>query len=115
MDDMGSLYVDARIADIQTPDDDVAAGALLVDTGSELTWIRRDVLESAGVRARKRLEFELADGSVVVREVGYAMVRACGFETPDEVVFAEATDTLLLGARTLEGFPATVDLSGRRL
>ena len=33
----------------------------------------------------------------------------CAFETVDEVVFGQDGDLALLGARTLEGFPATVD------
>ncbi len=41
--------------------------------------------------------------------MGYAILRAEGFETTDEVVFAEATDLNLLGVRTIEGFGVVVD------
>ena len=44
-----------------------------------------------------------------MREVGYAILRAEGFETTDEVVFAQATDLNLLGVRTTEGFGVVVD------
>jgi predicted aspartyl protease len=47
--------------------------------------------------------------------VGYAVLRAAGFETVDEVVFAEPGDLNLLGSRTLEGFGATVDARRKRL
>jgi hypothetical protein len=39
----------------------------------------------------------------VTREVGYAIIAADGYETADEVVFAEPGDMILLGVRTLEG------------
>jgi len=46
---------------------------------------------------------------MVQREVGYAILRAEGFETVDEVVFADPGDLHLLGVRTLEGFGVLVD------
>ena len=46
--------------------------------------------------------------------VGCAIVRAEGYETNDEVVFAEPADMTLLGVRTLEGFGVAVDNIGKR-
>lgn len=46
----------------------------------------------------------MANGQTVTRSVGYAIVRAAGFETVDEVVFGEPGELCQLGARTLEGF-----------
>ena len=46
--------------------------------------------------------------------MGYAVLAAEGFETVDEVVFAEKSDLLLLGVRTLEGFGVMVDNVGHR-
>ncbi len=37
-----------------------------------------------------------------------------GFQTIDEVVFAEPGDVTLLGVRTLEGFGVNVDYIGHR-
>jgi len=45
----------------------------------------------------------------VARETGYAILVAEGFETVDEVVFAEPGDMTLLGVRTIEGFGVMVD------
>lgn len=50
-----------------------------------------------------------ATKQAVERDVGYAILRANGYETADEVVFAEPGDLTLLGVRTLEGFGVTVD------
>jgi predicted aspartyl protease len=55
-----------------------------------------------------------ATKEVVERDVGYAVLAAEGFETVDEVVFAEKSDLLLLGVRTLEGFGVMVDNVGHR-
>lgn len=81
----------------------------LVDTGSELTWIPRAVLESLGVAVERRRAFIVADGRRVERDVGYAIVHAARTSTVDEVVFADAGDFALLGVRSLEGLNLRVD------
>ena len=87
----------------------------LVDTGSEHSWIPRAILESLSIRVERRLRFRLADGSVVDREIGYAIVHAAGTATADDIVFAEAGDTVLLGARSLEGLNLRVDPARKEL
>jgi hypothetical protein len=48
---------------------------MLVDTGSELSWIAEDILQKIGVTPEKRnIEFELADGRSVSREIGFALI-----------------------------------------
>ena len=81
----------------------------LVDSGSELTWLPGDVLRSSGIDPVRDRSFQTATSQTVSREVGYAILRAEGFETIDEVVFAEPGDMSLLGVRTLEGFGVMVD------
>lgn len=87
----------------------------LVDTGSEYSWIPRDVLESLGVDVERALRFRTADGRVVHRVMGYAIVHAGGTRTSDEVVFAEPGDMVLLGAHTLEGLNLRIDLKAKQL
>ncbi len=82
---------------------------VLVDTGSELTWLPKDLLTSIGVKPLRKRNFTTARKRMVSRETGYAIVSAEGFETIDEVVFAEPGDMSLLGVRTLEGFGVMVD------
>jgi predicted aspartyl protease len=53
--------------------------------------------------------FATATQQKVERDVGYAILSAEGYETNDEVVFAEPGDLSLLGVRTLEGFGVMVD------
>lgn len=89
---------------------------MLVDTGSEYTWVSEETLEELGIaREKKDLEFVMANGKTITRSVGFAIVRCEGAFTVDEVVFAEPGDWLLLGARTLEGMNLTVDSRLKKL
>ncbi|HYX30450.1 MAG TPA: hypothetical protein VE863_18060 [Pyrinomonadaceae bacterium] len=81
----------------------------LVDTESELTWLPADVLRTIGITPRRKRLFSTATQQKIEREVGYAILSAEGYETNDEVVFAEPSDLTLLGVRTLEGFGVMVD------
>ena len=92
----------------------VPLGAL-VDTGSELTWLPAEVLKGAGITPRRKRAFSTATKQRIEREIGFAILSAEGFETIDEVVFAEPGDMTLLGVRTLEGFGVMVDNLGHRL
>jgi len=86
----------------------------LVDTGSELSWLPREVLKSIGITPRRKRAFALANQRMVEREVGYVILSAEGYETNDEVVFAEPGDMTILGVRTIEGFGVVVDNIGHR-
>ena len=86
----------------------------LVDTGSELTWIPAETLKSVGIIPRRKRVFATATQQKIERKVGYAILSAEGYETNDEVVFAEPGDMTLLGVRTLEGFGVMVDNIGHR-
>ena len=81
----------------------------LVDIGSELTWLPAEALKSVGITPRRKRVFATATQQKIEREVGYAILSAEGFETNDEVVFAESGDMTRLGVRTLEGFGVMVD------
>ncbi len=88
----------------------------MVDTGSELTWIRRDHLERAGIEPEKEgVHFVMANGETISRSIGFAVIRIGATLTTDEVVFAHDDDLQLLGARTLEGLNLRVDARNRKL
>lgn len=86
----------------------------VVDTGSELTWLPKDLLRGIGVTTVHRRNFATATQQLVTRDTGYAILSAEGFETVDEVVFAEPGDMAVLGVRTVEGFGVMVDNIGHR-
>jgi len=86
----------------------------IVDTGSELTWMPEQVLLDIGIHSRGKKRFTTADGKIIERDFGYAILSAEGYSTNDEVVFAEKGDLTMLGVRTLEGFGVMVDNIGHR-
>lgn len=114
-DDMGTFRTDIELENPAQPGERHRVAALLVDTGSELTWIPAPILEAMGVARAKQLRFRQATGTVVERWTGEARVHAAGTRTVDEVVFGEPGDLLILGARTLEGLNVVVDPVTRRL
>lgn len=113
---MGHFYVDCEIIHIRNPKKTANVPHLLVDTGSEHSWIAAETLEKLGVKIEKKDQpFLMANGQTITRPIGYAILRAEGFETVDEVVFGQPGDLQLLGARTMEGFGAMVDPRKKRL
>ena len=113
---MGSFYIGCKVENHVDRSKSVRIPKLLVDTGSEHTWIPTKKLEQIGViREKKDLAFVMANGQVVTRSVGFAVLRIDKNFTIDEIVFAEPGDLLLLGARTLEGLNLAVDAVKRRL
>ena len=89
---------------------------VLVDTGSELTWISQESLKKVGIGTEKRdRRFAMANGETITRSIGFAIVRVGGAVTTDKVVFGETGDLQLLGARTLEGLSLRVDSRNRKL
>jgi len=113
---MGTFHTGCKVENPIDRSKSVRFQKVLVDTGSEYTWIPETKLEQIGVkREKKDLRFVLANGEVVTRSVGFAILRVGKNFTIDEVVFAEPGDLLLLGARTLEGLNLTVDSARKKL
>jgi predicted aspartyl protease len=81
----------------------------LVETGSGLTWLPANILQGIGITPRRKRTFATAAHQRIERDIGYLILSAEGYETNDEVVFAEPGDMTLLGVRTLEGFGVMVD------
>jgi predicted aspartyl protease len=87
---------------------------VMVDTGSELSWLPRKELQNIGINPEGKKRFVLANKDVIERDIGYAILQAEGYATNDEIVFAEEGDMTLLGVRTIEGFSVMVDNIGHR-
>ena len=113
---MGAFYISCRIANHIDRSRAVRIPKLLVDTGSEYTWVPAAKLEKIAVtREKKDIRFVMANGEVVTRSIGFAIVRVGRNFTIDELVFAEPGDLILLGARTLGGLNLTVDVIRKKL
>jgi len=113
---MGAFYVSCKIENTVRRERSAVVSKMLVDTGSENTWIPAATLEKLGIkREKKDVPFVTANGQQITRNVGFAVIRVGKYFTVDEVVFAEEGDLLLLGARTLEGLNLVVDPRRKRL
>jgi len=112
---MGSFTVGCLIKNHVDREKTVRIPRLMVDTGSDATWIPRKFLAEIDVKPEKRSVFQLANGQYIYRDVGYAVIRVSDSETVDEVVFAEQGDMSLLGSRALEGLLLWIDAKGKRL
>lgn len=77
--------------------------------------IPADALEQLGIRREKIRQFRQADGTALARHTGFAVVHAAGTRSVDEIVFGEADDLVLLGARSLEGLNVRVEPVTKRL
>ena len=115
IDDMGIFRTSLGISALATPNDRRELAEVMVDTGSEYNWIPSAVLIELGVTPVRVDRFETADGRILEREVGFALVYAGGRSGPSVVVFAREGDMVLLGAHGLEGLNLQVDLIRKEL
>jgi predicted aspartyl protease len=107
--DMGSFRVDIEIENPARPGERRTLRSVLVDTGAELSWVPADALESLGIERYSKWHFRQADGTVLERWAGAALIHVAGKRTADDIVFGEAGDLVLLGSRTLEGLNFRVE------
>jgi len=101
-DDIGAFRVDIDIENPARPGERRTLRSVLVDTGAELSWVPVEVL-SLGIERYTRRHFRQADGTILERWAGGAVIYVAGKRTYDDVVFGEPGDLTLLGSRTLEG------------
>lgn len=113
---VGAFYTSCRVENHSDPKKGAVVPKLLVDTGSEFTWLPGEVLERVGIEpVKKDLQIQMANGQIVTRSVGFAVLRVDKFFTIDEVVFAQKGDLSLLGSRALEGMNIHVDARRKKL
>jgi predicted aspartyl protease len=115
IDEMGIFRTSISVATLTDPATRRDFDDVMVDTGSEYNWIPGDALTQLGITPVRTDRFETADGRVLERDVGFAMLYAGGRSTPTIVVFAQPTDLVLLGALGLEGLNLRVDLGRKEL
>jgi predicted aspartyl protease len=113
---MGTFYVGCKVENHKDQKRSAVVPKLLVDTGSEFTWLPSDTLQRIGVEpVKKDLLVQMANGQLLTRSVGYAILRVDKYETIDEVVFGQKGDLSLLGSRAMEGMNVLVDARRKRL
>jgi predicted aspartyl protease len=113
--EMGTFRTDVEIANPVQPVKRELIRTVLLDTGAELSWFPATILQTLGITRLKEWHFRQADGTILSRWTGGALVHAGSKTTFDEVVFGEPGDLVLLGARSLEGLNLRVDPVSRQL
>ena len=87
----------------------------LVDTGASYSMFPRRMLERLGIEKRFILPFEQADGSVINRDVGLAVLVINDAESPMRVIFGEDNVSSLIGSNALQEFLLLIDPVGEQL
>ena len=81
----------------------------LVDTGATDTIIPASELEKLGIKREGKRNYELADGTVVSYDFGYAFLCVNGEKVAANVIFGEEKSEPLLGVTVLESAGFIVD------
>src|SRR5216117_206986 len=72
--DMGTFRVDVELENPTRPGEKRTLRSLMVDTGALLSWVPAEVLESLGVERGERWRFRQANGTVLERRSGMAVL-----------------------------------------
>ena len=84
---MGTFHTECRIENSVDRTRAAMIPKLLVDTGSEYTWVRATTLEEIGIkREKKDLTFVMANGQRITRSVGFAIIRLDQHFTIDQTL-----------------------------
>jgi predicted aspartyl protease len=112
---MGTFRTTIAVAHVARPGERRELTDVMVDTGSEYNWIPYTVLEALRVEPVRIDRFETADGRILERAVGFALISAAGRSMGSVVVFGQPDDMTLLGAIGLESLNLKLDLARREL
>lgn len=111
---MGLTHVTVAIANL-AKDRPAFEAEFLVDTGSIDCMAPATQLRDAGVEPEGRAVYELADGSPVEYDYGFARVSFMGAETVAQVIFGPDGVEPILGVVALENTGITVDPTTKSL
>ncbi|HUT33165.1 MAG TPA: aspartyl protease family protein [Planctomycetota bacterium] len=113
---MGAFHVSCQVENHVHRSLSAEVPQILVDTGRECTWVSAETLGRLRVKVEEKdMTFVMANGKILTRNVGFAVIRIGEHVTIDEVVFGQEGDLETLGARTLEGLNLVVDPTRKRL
>ncbi|OGM31183.1 hypothetical protein A2803_01770 [Candidatus Woesebacteria bacterium RIFCSPHIGHO2_01_FULL_44_21] len=90
-------------------------GKFLVDSGATFTVVPATELKKLGIKPKRTIMINLADGRVLEREVGDAIYKYDGIEAASPVMFGKKGDSELLGIVTLESLGLSLDPLRRKL
>jgi clan AA aspartic protease len=111
---MGMTYVRAKVSR-QTGRGQSLDVRFLVDTGAVYTVLPEDVWRSLKLKPQRTVEFSLADGTIISRQVSECRFTIEGQSATSPVVMGASEDAPLLGAVTLETIGLMVNPLSREL
>lgn len=96
---MGITYIEGVVT---SPDGRQATLRFLVDSGAAYTLLPNDVWQAIGLTRKRLMEFRLADGSAIERQISECHINLPQGEGHTPVILGEPGDEALLGVVTLE-------------
>jgi len=105
---MGLIYAVIEVSNISGGDKSYKM-PFLVDTGATDTVVPANELERLGVKRESKRDYELADGTVISYDVGYAFICVNGEKVAANVIFGSENSEPLLGVTVLESAGFIVD------
>ena len=105
---MGFVYAAIEVTNIMGGDESYRM-PFLVDTGATDTIVPSNELERLGIKRENKRNYELADGTVVSYDIGYALICVNGEKVAANVVFGSENSEPLLGVTILESAGFIVD------
>jgi clan AA aspartic protease len=110
---MGITYVEGTVSG---PSGDSESLRFLVDSGANYTLLPEATWKKLGIKPKRTMEFVLADGTVVERQVGECEIELEAGRQHTPVVLGEPGDNQpLLGVVTLEELGVVFDPFRREL
>jgi len=88
---------------------------LVVDAGATFPIIPKELVSELAIQPSEKRTFKLADGTQIIRDMGWAGMAYDGRRSPALVVLGEPEDIPILGAIPLEGLGLEVDSVAKRL
>lgn len=105
---MGYTYVTVSVSNLQRSMPAYSA-SFLVDTGAIVCLAPANELRQAGIEPEGRLAYELADGTSVEYNFGFARLSFMGSDTVTKMIFGPDHVEPLLGVTALESVGIGVD------
>ena len=96
---MGLIHVGGTVTG---PGGERATVRFLVDSGATYTLLPHDVWPALGLTAKRKVAFDLADGTAIERDVSECYIALPQGEGHTPVILGEPGDKALLGTVTLE-------------
>ena len=105
---MGLTHITVAVSDL-TKSSAPYEGEFLVDTGAIDCLAPSDRLLAAGIKPEGKAVYELADGTPVEMEYGFARIQFFGEATVVQIIFGAPDSEPILGAVALENVGVVVD------